>query len=336
MTVKHTITSAADSFYYCSACEQQFKRSPQYSDCPGVKVWKWDDWDKHGLLTKKMLYEAGYSTGKTKLPKPAGAVKREKSPDGWMYLYNPADAVERKVDEATKARLDLAREKYMLNWKCKRCGGRVRWYRDMVCPYCEDELFLMDAHNEAIEIAKKWMLDKSAVIVDCETTGLDCHRDAILSIGIIDLEGNELFYSLVKPPLVDGKIEVGKTDIHGITPEMVSNAPEFPEIYPQLVGILHNATMLAYNDYFDYSFIWWSCSKYDLPNIEPSKRRDVMRLFAQWFGEYSNYYKDFKWQSLPGATHNALEDCLETLKLLKSMAESEPEEDPLEPKEVVS
>jgi hypothetical protein len=51
-----------------------------------VPEYKWGAWPPH-LLTKKQMDDAGFQTG-AQLPPPAGKVKREKSLDGFMYLYD--------------------------------------------------------------------------------------------------------------------------------------------------------------------------------------------------------------------------------------------------------
>jgi DNA polymerase-3 subunit epsilon len=332
MTVLHALTKQLSktgvTTYRCEICGWVFKRETTAETCPGVKAWGWNDWAKHGLLTKKQLYDAGYSTGKTKLPKPSGAVPREKSPDGWMYLYNPADAVVRKeADEATRARLDLARQKFLMGWTCKRCGGHVEYYKRSLCRHCQHELWLEDVRAETIEEAKQWLALENAVIVDCETDGLDWSRE-ILSLAVIDLKGKVLFNQLIKPPLKeDGQIHVGPTEIHGITPEMLLEAFPFADYYPQLAEIFEGKVLLAYNIDFDHSSLNYTCNRLELEPFNFAKRHCLMELFAQYVGDYSHYWRDFRWQSLPGATHNALEDCQAALELLKEMAETLPEAD---------
>ncbi|MEY3871004.1 MAG: hypothetical protein RLZZ338_4898 [Cyanobacteriota bacterium] len=46
-----------------------------------------------------------------------------------------------------------------------------------------------------------------------------------------------------------------------------------------------------------------------------------MEMYAHFYGEWSSYYQDYKWQSLNGG-HNAIADCLACLDLIKRMANS--------------
>lgn len=53
-----------------------------------------------------------------------------------------------------------------------------------------------------------------------------------------------------------------------------------------------------------------------------------MLKYAQWYGEYSEYWGDYKWQPLPGGDHTALGDSLAALECLKEMARDNPEPRP--------
>jgi DNA polymerase-3 subunit epsilon len=59
------------------------------------------------------------------------------------------------------------------------------------------------------------------IILDVKTTGLDGDSE-IVEIAIIDLDENPLFETLIKPVSL---IPEEATAIHGITNEMVENAP---------------------------------------------------------------------------------------------------------------
>lgn len=60
----------------------------------------------------------------------------------------------------------------------------------------------------------------------------------------------------------------------------------------------------------------------------------LMKGFAKYYGEWSNYHHDYKWHSLDltcaimeidrTARHRALADTQNTLKLLRAIAEREP------------
>lgn len=49
-----------------------------------------------------------------------------------------------------------------------------------------------------------------------------------------------------------------------------------------------------------------------------------MEWYAQWIGDWSDYWGNYRWQPLFGG-HRALDDCLAALDYLKAMAANSPE-----------
>ncbi len=185
-----------------------------------------------------------------------------------------------------------------------------------------------EVRNKAVELsaecvkmanllpAVKCVNNSKKVVFDTETTGLSEAYDEILQISIIDGEGNELINSYVKPYWNDSWEEAQA--IHGITEEMVKNAPYIHELIPRLKGIFDSAELIiAYNNSFDIGFI-----KRTGIDLSEKHQYDVMKEFAPYFGEWSNEYSTFKWQKLVNAAryfdyefkaHDALEDIRATL-----------------------
>ena len=94
------------------------------------------------------------------------------------------------------------------------------------------------------------------VVVDVETSGLYADRgDRIIEIAAHHTNGDgrilESWSSLVNPQ--NG--EVGLTSLHGITPEMVTHAPTFAELMPELQAFFGDAVFVAHHAVFDASFI---------------------------------------------------------------------------------
>ena len=172
--------------------------------------------------------------------------------------------------------------------------------------------------NYAIEWAKDILANKDKfLILDTETTGLD---DAeIVQIGIIDIDGNILLDSLVKPSI---SIPSEVSEIHKITDDMVVNSPTFPELYFRIKEVLSNKEVIIYNADFDVKILNYCCIFYNLPKLKLAKRTHcAMGEYARYYGEWSNYYDDYKSQPLNGG-HNAISDCLACLNLIKKMANS--------------
>lgn len=91
------------------------------------------------------------------------------------------------------------------------------------------------------------------IVFDVETTGLNAETDEILQISIIDGEGKVLINSYVKPYYTENWSDT--EPIHGITKEMVENAPYPHELIPSVKGIFDNAAeWIGYNGVLDGSY----------------------------------------------------------------------------------
>ena len=77
----------------------------------------------------------------------------------------------------------------------------------------------------------KELTEKTYVVFDLETTGLEVLNEGITEIGAVKLVGGKMteqFTTLVKP---DYRITEKNIEITGITPEMVENAPKISKGY---------------------------------------------------------------------------------------------------------
>jgi DNA polymerase-3 subunit epsilon len=86
------------------------------------------------------------------------------------------------------------------------------------------------------------------VVIDTETTGFG-KTDRIIEIACVVFSGNQIIeeYST----LINPNRDVGKTQIHGIRPSMVTSAPLFSEIAIDILRILQNRVIVAHNLAFD-------------------------------------------------------------------------------------
>lgn len=281
---------------------------------------KWED-VPDTLATKTQLSKLGLKPAKDQKP---AAIKR-----GWKSypdydLYEIALAIpRRKLSEAQAAALEAARRKAMTTICCNRYVGIINWRErgDMCasCWYAEQERqhqeFLKEAKWEASEWAREVLADPAAVILDTETTGLS---GSIVDVAIITTQGNVLLDTLINP---ERTIPEDASAIHGITDEMVKDAPTFQAIYPELLRILTKARVVIYNAEFDTGRLWYDCQRCDLPQLEKSfgSVECAMYRYAAWYGDWSDYHGSFRWQRLNGG-HRALGDCQATLERIKTMA----------------
>lgn len=162
----------------------------------------------------------------------------------------------------------------------------------------------------------------SWVILDTETTGVR-KSDEIIEITIIDGWGNILLDTLVKPKR--RTIPKESLAIHGITNEMVKDAPRFPEILPRIEAAVRGKRVLMYNAEFDFRLLYQSYKKYydDNPGWK-WQASCVMLAYSGFVGEMSPYFKgQYAYQKLPSASHRCLGDCQATLAVIRKMAKTE-------------
>lgn len=343
---KHELTFNEQNQAHCTVCGHQWvkKNYIPISDCPGVKVYEWGKWGN--LMTKKQLYDAGYQTG-TKLPAPAGACYREKSPDGIMWLYDPATAVKRaEPSEAQKAALAKAQHQAaIVSIVCHYCHQDIvettrkksaRWGDKPICRHCGDK-------SDAIEWAREMLAKPDEIrILDTETTGL--YGAEIVEIAVIDGHGNVLLNRRVKPSpegltqmVTPGGSGVCASDIHGITPELLANEPSFAAIYPELRTVLTGKELIIYNAGYDAPILRDEVKRIDPDYDQLSSDVGVlgyiechcaMELYAAYYGEvrwergrgWNEWNWSYRWQKLSGGDHSALGDCQATLRLINGMA----------------
>jgi len=179
--------------------------------------------------------------------------------------------------------------------------------------------------QRAIQTARK-ILEARPVYLDTETTGLE-NSDEIIEISIIDDDGQVLFESLVKP---SQPIPVSATSIHGITNEDVQNALNWPAVWPQVRSVLFGRLIVIYNEAFDLRMMQQSHARYRLPWKERLNTFDLLKLYAEFRGEWDPKRRSYRYHSLANAglqcgislpnAHRSTADTLLTRALLHHIA----------------
>lgn len=160
------------------------------------------------------------------------------------------------------------------------------------------------------------------VVLDLETTGFNKYDDEIVQVSIIDQDENVLLNEYCKPEYKTEWPEAAA--VTGITPEIVADKKPFAFYAPIVEDILNNAEMiLIYNAGFDAAFLHAKGLEFPDDII-----RDVMLEFAEVYGEWNDYYCNYKWQKLSTAAryygymfnaHDSLEDVKATLYVFNCM-----------------
>jgi len=201
--------------------------------------------------------------------------------------------------------------------------------------------------NHVIERVQEYV-KLNPLILDTETTGLS-DMDEICEIAVVDLAGEVLINSLVKPTK---SIPPGASAIHSITDEVVQYAPTFGDLFPRLDDILTDRLVLVYNSEFDEGKLarsakannveftgfdghaWFWAHEVE-PRIYRSNWKDVMELYAAFYGDWNDYHQSYRWQrlstaarqcgiKLPPGIHRAHADAELTRRIVLHMAEQKP------------
>ncbi len=166
-------------------------------------------------------------------------------------------------------------------------------------------------------------MDKSGYIVlDFETTGLFGDDPEVLQVSVINDKGETLISGYCRPEHTEswGQAQA----VHGISPEMVADCPTFREGYlPKLLEIIEGAAaIVAYNADFERSIL----HSYGVDPVVAFI--DPMLMFAEVWGDWSDYFQSYRWQKLQTAAnyynyefqaHDSLEDVRATRFIYEKM-----------------
>ncbi|HVI39988.1 MAG TPA: 3'-5' exonuclease [Anaerovoracaceae bacterium] len=164
--------------------------------------------------------------------------------------------------------------------------------------------------------------NENFLILDTETTGLDSTAE-IVEITVIDSKGQVLLDTLVKPVK---PIPYQATAIHGITNEMVANAPTYDEVHPKLIALLKQFPCYIYNKGYDTKLIKQSAQLYDIEfdsteyefrctMLEYSDKHSPQK-WAKLINAYNHAISVTKAEPISLAAHRAYADCLMTLEVI--------------------
>ena len=116
---------------------------------------------------------------------------------------------------------------------------------------------------------------------------------SVLQVSILDGRGEILYNKYIKPDYCSQWDEAER--IHHISPADVACAPHIADEMATICGILRRAkTIVGYNVDFDLAFLEHAGFVVDMEQ----KVFDVMFAFAEIYGEYNEYYGNYRWQKL--------------------------------------
>lgn len=170
-------------------------------------------------------------------------------------------------------------------------------------------------------------LTKPLAIIDLETTGINLGTDRIVEIAIVKIlpDGNKS----IKRKLVNPETPIPKaaSDIHGITDEMVKDAPTFRQIAQELKQILDGCDFGGYNsNRFDIPLLVEEFLRAEVDfDMKGRRMLDVQNIFFKMEQRtLGAAYKFYCSKVLEGA-HSAEIDATSTAEILDAQLQRYPE-----------
>jgi DNA polymerase-3 subunit alpha (Gram-positive type) len=141
----------------------------------------------------------------------------------------------------------------------------------------------------ALFAAEPLVKDMVFTAFDTETTGFSPKNDRIVEIGAVRFRGDGEILSvtnwLINPQM---PIPFYATEVHGITTEMVTNAPVFSSVWPEFAAFCQDSILLAHNATFDTGFVRAELERagIETPALPVG---NTLPLFRHWFPQAASY-----------------------------------------------
>ncbi len=169
-------------------------------------------------------------------------------------------------------------------------------------------------------------LTKPLASIDLETTGVNPGTDRIVEIAIVKIlpDGSRS----VKRKLINPEMPIPKTssDIHGITDEVVKDAPTFRQVAHELKQVLDGCDIAGYNsNRFDIPVLMEEFLRAQVEfDMKGRRLVDVQKIFHQMEQRtLSAAYKFYCNKNLDGA-HSAEADATATYEILEAQLDRYP------------
>jgi DNA polymerase-3 subunit epsilon len=163
-------------------------------------------------------------------------------------------------------------------------------------------------------------LKKPLAVIDLETTGTNLGTDRIIEIAIVKLlpDGNQV----VKRKIINPQIPIPRvvSELHGITDEMVRDAPVFKQVAQELRQILDGCDLAGYNsNRFDIPMLMEEFLRagvdFDMKN---RKLIDVQKIFHLMEQRTLSAAYKFYCNKIHDGAHSAEADAVATLEILNA------------------
>jgi DNA polymerase-3 subunit epsilon len=170
-------------------------------------------------------------------------------------------------------------------------------------------------------------LKKPLAFIDIEATGTNVTTDRIVEIAIVKLlpDGNRS----VKRKILNPQIPIPQVcvDLHGISDEMVKDAPAFKQVAHEIKQFLDSCDLACYNAYrLDIPLLMEEFIRSDVEfDMKSRKVVDVQKIFYQMEQRtLTAAYRFYCNKNLDGA-HSAEVDATATAEILQAQVERYPQ-----------
>lgn len=173
----------------------------------------------------------------------------------------------------------------------------------------------------------KLNLNRPIAFIDLETTGVNISNDRIVEIAIVKVlpdDTRQVKRKLINPLM---PIPSGASDVHGITDEMVKDAPSFKQVANELKQFLDNCDLGGYNsNRFDVPMLIEEFLRAGVAfSVDGRKLVDVQKVFHMMEQRtLGAAYKFYCNKVLDGA-HSAEVDATATWEVLEAQIDRYPQ-----------
>jgi DNA polymerase III subunit epsilon len=170
-------------------------------------------------------------------------------------------------------------------------------------------------------------LSKPLAVIDLETTGINLSVDRVVEIAIVKImpDGRKIIKRKILNP--EMPIPASSTEFHGITDDMVKDAPTFKQVANEVKQFLENSDLAGYNsNRFDIPMLAEEFLRSGL-EFETRGRKflDVQKIFHQMEQRTLGAAYKFYCNKVLVDAHSAEADASATWDILESQVERYPQ-----------
>lgn len=135
--------------------------------------------------------------------------------------------------------------------QCQRCGRTTRsslHLREGFCRECRLQREKEQSSYKARAAICSLLERDDVLILDTETNGAGKGSE-VIEVSVINTKGETLLDTLIKPKIPT--MNPWAQNVHGISLDMLKDAPYWPDVFPELAALADRRTILAWNAPFD-------------------------------------------------------------------------------------